>query len=167
MFKTKKISVAIAAAALVMGLSGCGKDNYQGTYTGYEIRSQGTTGTGTTGVGYSQARAVTLTLSNNGDVVTGTYQVTNTNTYSGNTGNTNLAQETYQFTASSEQSGQLTNVMLISTGGGYGYSQYSNCLMQGSLTSQNRGQVVNGTLSAATGAASNCGSLQLSLTRGN
>lgn len=168
MLKSKKVLMAIAAITLAAGLTGCGRDNYQGTYTGYEIRSQSSTTTGGTQptMGYNAARAVTLTLSNNGDVVTGTYQVTQSQ-YGGYTGGTAMTgqAESYQFTASSDQSNQLSNVMLISTSGFY--STYSNCQMQGTLSSQNRGQVVSGTLTSAAGAASNCGSLQISLTRNN
>ena len=172
MLKTKKVLMAIAAMSLTLGLMGCGKDNYQGTYTGYEIRAQGTT-TGTTtptsgyNTGYNSynaARAVTLTLSNNGDVVSGTYQVTQPSYGGTTTTGTYGAAESYQFTGSSQTSGQISNIMLVSTGG---YSQYSNCFMQGTLSSQNHGQTLSGTLTAAASGASNCGSLQLSLTRGN
>ena len=178
MMKTNKVLMAALATILAAGLSGCGRDNYQGTYTGYEVRNQATVAgqTQPTQVGYSQARSVSLVLTNNGDVVSGTYTVTNTNNgsyYPQQGGNTNLGQEVYQFTASSEQSNQLTNVMLfssgssMSTGGGYGYSMYSNCLMQGTLQAQNKGQIVSGTLSPIASANSQCGSMTLQLTRGN
>ncbi len=164
--------------SLALGLTGCGKDNYQGTYTGTEIRAAGTVGGTTTqqnyGYGQNMARAVTLTLSNNGDVVSGTYQVTQSSMYGGTQpgqpGQTGYGtQESYQFTGSTASSGQITNVMLISTGG---YSQYSMCFMQGSLSSSNHGQQITGTLTSATASSSGaqnsqCGSLTLNLIRGN
>jgi hypothetical protein len=177
MFKTNKVLLTIAAMTLTAGLTGCGKDNYQGTYTGYELRlpatATGTGGTtvpqtGYTGYGYGaqQARAVTLTLTNSGDAVTGTYTVT-TPAYGGTT-TAGIPAETYSFNGSSANSGSISNIMLFSTTGSYGgYSQYSMCIMQGTLSSQNHGQTITGTLTAAPSAASNCGSLQLNLTRGN
>jgi hypothetical protein len=173
MLKTKNVLLAIAALSLSFGLTGCGKDNYQGTYTGTEIRAAATTGGTTTNNNYygqNMARAVTLTLSNSGDVVSGTYQVTQSQMYGGQTGQTGYGtQESYQFTGSSSSSGQITNVMLISTGG---YSQYSQCFMQGSLSSSNHGQQITGTLTSATASSSGaqtsqCGSLTLNLIRGN
>lgn len=182
MMKSNRVLLAVAAVTLAMGLTGCGKDKYDGTYTGFEVRSvttQGAQPTPTVGTGMSSARAVTVTLANNGDAVTGTYQVTMSNGvgsmgYNGYNsyspyspyamGNMSGAGESYQLTASSAQSGSLTNVMLVSTGG---YSMYSNCLMQGSLTSENHGQTLSGTLSSPSSAASNCGTIQLTLTRGN
>lgn len=166
MLKTKKVMLAIAAITLAAGLSGCGRDNYQGTYTGYEMK---TAAAGTTGYGGSYANPtsmVTLTLSNNNDLATGTYQVTPSYGTGFNTGTT-TPQTPGQFQASTEQSGSLTNVQLMrfDTFGG------SACLYTGSLSSANKGQTINGTLSSPStvsgGQMNMCPSIQLSLTRGN
>lgn len=185
MMKANRVLFTIATVALAMGLTGCGKDKYDGTYTGYQIRlpAASPSGTPTTNYNYgttTPASPVTVTLANNGDSVTGTYQVTmsngvGTSGYNGyNTGNNTgynngayNAGESYQFNASSASAGSLTNVMMIPTTVAYG-SLNSNCgVLQGSLTSQNKGQTLSGTLSPLPGAASNCGALQLQLTRGN
>ncbi len=172
MLKTNKVLLAITAMTLSFGLTGCGKDNYQGTYTGYEVLGQAQTTTTTGGTNpqyYPQAgygtNMVTLTLTDSGNVVSGTYSVTSAYQTTGQYPQTGAAM-TSQFQASAENSGSLSNVSLLKI------SQYGGqpCLYTGSLSSSNHGQTINGTLNAAatSGQIGNyCGTLTLSLTRGN
>jgi hypothetical protein len=175
MLKTNQVLLAVASL-LAIGLSGCGKENYQGTYTGYDVASASTTApTGTTGYNpntppVNQApRTVTLTLSNNGDLVSGTYTAAATNQFNGgySTYNSGFSTgATYTFSASSSTSGQLTNVTMIpsaSTGG----SSYSSCALQGSLSSSDKGQSITGTLSPFGYANSGCTAITINLTRPN
>jgi hypothetical protein len=178
MTNTKKIFLAIATVTLSLGLTGCGKDNYEGTYTGLELPvASTTTPTPTQGgyqypnqypnqtsYGYGQygANQVSLTLTNNGDVVSGNYTVTSTGMNSGY-GNTSGT-----FRANSSNSGSLSDVYLLKSAPG-GYQQ---CIYQGSLSSTNHGQTLTGTLSTAQvgvsgGQYSYCPSISLNLTRGN
>jgi len=170
MLKTNKVLMAIAAMTLAAGLTGCGRENYQGTYTGYEqkLATTGTTGTFTGSGGMNQPSLVTLTLTDSGNVATGSYTVSQS--YQMSPFPTNQGQQTQagQFTASTENSGSLTNVQLMrfeAMGG-------SACLYTGSLSSSNRGQTINGTLTSPSASQSGsnmnmCPSIQISLTRGN
>lgn len=175
MLKTNQVLTALAAVALSVGLTGCGKDNYQGTYQGFEqLSSAQTAQTGQNGqpipqYNYNyqnnQANMVTLTLTNNGDAVTGTYSVTQSY---GNMYQTpmNMGNTTSQFTASSENSGSLSNVMLYRNVNGMA------CLYTGTLTSSNHGQTITGTLSSPSANQSgawgaSCSQITLNLTRGN
>lgn len=162
MSNQKKILMAVAVA--VLGLSSCGRENYNGTYTGYQMAAQ-TTGTSSY-YNYSMAgnSAVTASLTSNGDSVTGTYQLTGGSSYY----NTSTS---YQLTANSSQSGQLTAVTLIPTSNMY---NNTGCgFLTGTLTTSNKGQMITGTLTPSGAAAysgaqsSMCPSVQISLTRNN
>lgn len=171
MLNQKKILMAVAVA--VLGLSSCGRDNYNGTYTGYQTASAVTT-TGTPQTGYPQtgyysqngSGTVTASLSNNGDVVTGTYQVQP----SGYT-SMGMGSQSYQVQANSAQSSQLSNVVLIPTTSMYSAAQCG--AFTGSLSSSNHGQILSGTLTPGgmpgmSGAQNSmCPPVTVSLTRNN
>lgn len=177
MSNMKKILMTVSAAVLAVGLTGCGKDNYQGTYTGFEVPTAAapTAGTTTQNGGYNtgayynqQPSQVTLTLSDNGNVVSGTYTVTSM--YGGMQGQMGqmgqYGNQPSQFTASSENSGQLSNVSLLR------YMNGQTCFYQGSLSSSNHGQQITGSLSSAMSGTSGawgamCPTITLNLTRGN
>lgn len=155
---------------VVMGslaLSACGKNNYNGTYTGYETSAASaaqTTNTGMQQGGYYPQQnmgggtgIVTLTLKQDGDIVSGTYatQVSNSgyNTGYGNAGSSNGSGT---FSASSQKSNSLDNVQLAITygsvtGSAGSYSPYGNtggttCILSGNLQSSNDGKSLSGTL---------------------
>lgn len=148
MLKANRVLMAIAAMILSLGLTGCGKDKYEGNYTGVEMRSMTQAGTTPTPTQQqTQARQVTLTLTSNGDSVTGTY--TPAPLYNGGmNGSVNGSSETYQLTANSSNSGQLTNVMIFPAPGN---TMNSGCVIQGTLASQDHGQTLSGTLSGTGG----------------
>ncbi|MBS1962209.1 MAG: hypothetical protein JST04_08335 [Bdellovibrionales bacterium] len=168
----KKILMTVSVATLAVGLSGCGRDNYQGTYTGFEVPTASNTTTGTTqnggyNTGYynMQPSQVSLTLSDNGNVVTGTY--TTTSSYGGyQTQYNQYGNQPSQFTASSENSGSLSNVSLLR------YMNGQTCFYQGSLASSDHGRQITGSLSSAMSGTSGawagvCPTITLNLTRGN
>lgn len=181
MLNTKKIVMLVTASILGLGLSGCGKDNYNGSYSGTEIKMpQSATQTGQTQYPqqnyYQQQsyRGVTAELSHDGEIVTGTYTVTQqanqygyqqpgmTNTSGTGTGVT----ETYRFEANASGSDQLTAVRLIPMTSGYG----GGCVLEGSLAAVQDGRRLSGTLNPTqTGGQTyyqqNCAPTQITLDR--
>jgi len=145
MLNKKLWMVAFAALAF----TGCGKNDFNGTYTGYETQSAGSVG-GTVGNYGGYATPVTLQLKQEDDFVTGSYSAQSS--YSGGQSMTG------QFTASAKDADKLTNVQLVlsysSGAGGYpnqGYGSYPNyntggSFYSGELSSQNDGRSLSGTL---------------------
>ena len=153
--RTKILMTALAGLAL----SACGSNHFTGTYTGTQTATPSTptaatTGSGTTAgttsyspYGYNQqpsAASITLTLTEQGDIVTGTL------TAPGAKG---------QLTASAASADSLSNiqVMMISdtpvanptTAPGYNNAQTYMCAnyqLTGSLSSPNKGDSLTGTL---------------------
>jgi hypothetical protein len=166
MFNTKKILMVVTASVLGLGLSGCGKDNYDGQYTGSEIQTpqeQPQAQPQQPGSQYypqnynynmqqPQYRQVTVNLSHNGDIVTGDYTAA-ANTMgagmqypqtqypmNGMMGGT----ETYRLEATAKEANRLDDVRLIPTSNNmYG----SACVLQGSLAAVDDGARLQGTLS--------------------
>jgi hypothetical protein len=156
MFDTKKILIVTFAA---LGLTACGKDNYNGQYTGSEVKipqsgQTGQTGGSQYGYGYSmygtQYSAVTANLSHNGDVVTGQYEAQNSmygggtyNQYPSSTGTTGTGQM-YRFEATAKQANRLEGVRLIPLN-----SYSGGCILEGSLEAVDDGARITGTLNPA------------------
>lgn len=163
MLNTKKIVMVVTAAILGLGLSGCGKDNYNGSYSGTEIKLPQTaqTQTGQTQPSYypqqnyysqQSFRAVTAELSHDGELVTGTYTITQQqNQYYQQPGTTGTSgtgmQETYRFEANADSSDQLTAVRLIPMSSGYGMG--GGCVLEGTLAAVQDGRRLSGTLNPA------------------
>lgn len=134
MLNKKLMMVALAAVAL----SACGKNDFNGTYTGYETQS-GSTG----GMGMGYPTPVTLNLKQNDEYVTGTY--TSQAQFQGGQSMTG------QFSASAKSSDKLDNVQLIMTasGGQWNGGMPGNGMgsfFSGSLSSQDDGRRLTGTL---------------------
>ncbi len=130
----------ILAVVGALALSACGRDRFNGTYTGFETSQFG---------GASQA---TLVLKENDGAVTGTYTVTG----QGGT-------QTGQLTGSAQDSDTLNNVTLVmsattpaaNTGTNTGFPVYGNNMgsmgqgfFTGTLASANDGRQLNGTLNS-------------------
>ena len=96
MMKHKKVVLGLAALTVVF--SGCGKNDYNGTYEGYETPTATGTNQQMYGMNMVQPDYATLTISQNGETVSGTYT-----TRSGIQGN---------FMASAASSNRLDNVRL-------------------------------------------------------
>ncbi len=185
MFNAKKISMMVTASILGLALTGCGKDNYNGNYSGTEIKMPATqTGqTGQTGQpgqpGYyptnnyynqqQSYRGVTAELHHDGEIVTGTYNIT-PNQYGGvQSQTTSVQQETYRFEANANTANQLTGVRLIPMSTSY-YGG-GGCVLEGNLTAVQDGRRITGTLNPTnTGYQSTnylCGPTQITLDRAN
>jgi hypothetical protein len=183
MFNTKKILMVVTASVLGLGLSGCGKDNYNGQYTGSEIQmpqqqpQQQQPGSQyypqNYGMQQQQYRQLTVNLSHNGDIVTGDYTAA-ANTAMGmgtqypsqyptqypQTGMLGAA-ETYRLEATAKDANRLDDVRLIPTSNNmYG----SACVLQGSLTAVDDGARLQGTLSPVN-VSTQTSSIQLCLPR--
>jgi len=97
--KTKQ-NIILGFIAAVTVLSGCGRNDYNGTYEGFETSAQqGATNGQVYGVNMVQPEPVTLSISQNGETVSGTYTAKN----SGVQGT---------FMASANSSNRLDNVRL-------------------------------------------------------
>jgi hypothetical protein len=162
MLNSKKILMVVAASVLGLSLSGCGKDNYNGQYTGSEITipQQGQAQQqqqlpnqpptpyypqGNYMMG-QQYRQVTVNLSHNGDIVTGDYTATNTAmgaNYPSQMPMNNGMTETYRLEATARNANRLDEVRLIPMNNMYG----SNCILQGALDAVEDGARLQGTLS--------------------
>lgn len=132
MLNKKLVMVALAAVAL----SACGKNDFNGTYTGYETASGTQSGYG------MGATPVTLNLKQNDEFVTGTYTA-QSSMYTGGQSQS----VTGQFSASAQNSDKLDNVQLIVSQSGYGgYNGYPTGSGSGYYGS---GQIYSGSLSAS------------------
>ncbi len=180
MRNTKKMMMTLAVALLGLGLSACGRDSYNGAYSGTQIRmpqqqqQPGQNGQqvpmpnpymGTT----TQYSGVTADLRHDGDIVTGTYdtnpQQAGTQFQTGMAGQ----QETYRFEATARTANRLEGVRLIPLnsmnsmmGGG--------CVVEGTLEAIENGRRLTGTLNPSNmGYQTNnswmCGPLQITLDR--
>jgi hypothetical protein len=167
--KTKKIGILLPLVVLGLGLSGCGKDNYNGTYTGTAIRTTGQTGGNSqvptqSNVQYQQ---VSANLQHNRDIVSGTFTLT---MMQGGMWNQNqqwnqnnmMGGESYRFEASARESDRLTDVRLMPMNG-YG------CMLTGTLESIQNGRRLRGTLSPTGGQNGSwgCGATEVTLDRPN
>jgi len=183
MLNMKKIVMVVTASILGLGLTGCGKDNYNGSYSGTEIKMpQSQTGqTGQTQNYYPQQnyyqqqsyRGVTAELSHDGEIVTGTYTITQQANQYGyqqpgmtNTSGTGVT-ETYRFEANASGSDTLTAVRLIPMTSGYGGSA---CVLEGSLAVVQDGRRLSGTLNPTQAGGqtyyqTNCAPTQITLDR--
>lgn len=181
--RRNKIALLVATAILGIGLSSCGKDSYDGNYTGYEIEvnqaannqpqnqypnqpqnqypNQYPNYPQNGGYGNNQSSVVEAKLNSSGETVTGTYTLA-ANTYQYNQNSSTPI--SYQLTANSTSSGSLSNVMLIPTGNGSNMGM-SSCVLTGSLSSSNSGKTITGTLSPLN--AGYCKSKQITLNRTN
>jgi hypothetical protein len=121
----------------VLALSSCGRNRFNGTFTGFE----------TSQMGASQA---TLVLQEDGGAVTGTYTVTG-----------QMGTQTGQLTGSAQDADTLTNVTLVmsatapaaTTNTTTNFPVVGNTMgamgqgfFTGNLASTNRGRQINGTL---------------------
>jgi hypothetical protein len=165
MLNAKKILMVVTASVLGLGLSGCGKDNYNGQYTGSEISipqqgqqqqplpnqplpNQPQTPYYPQGQYMGQQyRQVTVNLSHNGDIVTGDYTATNTGmggmNYPSQMPMNSGMNETYRLEATARSANRLDEVRLIPMNNMYG----SNCILQGALDAVEDGARLQGTLS--------------------
>lgn len=154
---TKTILKVVAASILGLALTGCGKDNYNGTYSGTEIKlPQTQTQTGQTSQyqnyypqqGQQSYRAVTAELKHDDEIVTGTYTITQpTSQYGGTTTTGTTAAETYRFEATAGTANSLTGVRLIPMSSGYNMG--GGCVLEGSLSAVQDGRRLTGTLNPA------------------
>lgn len=165
MMNTKTILKVVAASILGLALTGCGKDNYNGTYSGTEIKlPQTQTQTGQTTQYPSQYpsqyypqqnyyqqqsyRAVTAELKHDDEIVTGTYTITQpTSQYGGTTTTGTTAAETYRFEATAGTANSLTGVRLIPMSSGYNMG--GGCVLEGTLAAVQDGRRLSGTLNPA------------------
>ncbi len=155
MKNNKKILVLITASMLGLALSGCGRDNYNGNYTGSETKipqagQAGQMGFPQMGMGQQSFRGVTAALSHNGEIVTGTYTISQgvqqQNQFPGSTP-VAVTPETYRFEANARGSNELTAVRLIPmTTGGFNTGFGAGCALEGTLTAVENGRRITGTL---------------------
>ncbi len=142
----KKQNIILGFVAAVAVLSGCGRNDYNGTYEGYETSTQTGAANGQVyGMNTVQPDYVTLTLSQNGETVSGNYTAKN----SGVQGT---------FMASANSANRLDNVRLtlsqtnnVSNPNGFnnfGINQGAYCpgLYTGTLTAADDARRLNGTL---------------------
>lgn len=153
MMNSKKLMMVIAATVLGLGLTGCGRDNYDGAYSGSEIKMPQAQQQGQTGQQQympqmpmgGQYRGVTAELRHDGDIVTGTYNAAQQQYGQTIPGQTAGAAETYRFEANARSANKLEGVRLIPMTSMMG----AGCVLEGSLEAVENGRRLTGTLQPA------------------
>lgn len=142
MMKSNKILIAVSLLALA--LTACGKDNYNGNYTGAEIKTPvAVSGQTQQYGGQSQYRQVSADLSHNGQIVTGTYNIVQPAYAQSQTPMSTTNQETYRFEATANSADKLEGVRLIPMSS---YGSAGGCVLEGSLQAIENGRRLTGTL---------------------
>ncbi len=137
----KRNKILITVSFLALALTACGKNNYNGNYTGAEIKTPVAVSGQTQGYGgQSQYRQVSADLSHNGQIVTGTYNIVQPS-YGQTQTPTTGSQETYRFEANANSSDKLEAVRLIPMN-----SYSGGCVLEGSLSAIENGRRLTGTL---------------------